>query len=135
MLPVIYVGAVFTILPAVIAFERGNAISRCFSLFHADLGSSVGRVATVAGLNLVGSLILGVLTFVITLAALGSAGLDATADVSSGATATVGTLTAVLNGLYYFISGILLPPLLVTAYADMRARHEPFASASLVTPG
>lgn len=135
LLPVIYVSAVFMILPAVVVFERGNAISRCFRLFHADLGSSVGRVATVAGLNIAASLILGALTLVVSLVVLGSGGFDATADVSSGGTTTVGVLTALLNGLYYFVSGIVMPPLLVAAYADMRARHEPFASASLVTSG
>src|SRR5262245_10628641 len=56
VLPVLYVGAVFAVLPVVVAVERTGAIGRCFSLFHRDLGTSVGRIATVFGLTLAASI-------------------------------------------------------------------------------
>ena len=37
-------------------------------------------------------------------------------------------LDAILQGAYYVAAGLVGTPLLVTAYADMRARHEPFTT-------
>jgi hypothetical protein len=37
----------------------------------------------------------------------------------------------VLQGLFAFAAGMVTTPMLVTAYADLRARREPFTSAQL----
>ena len=131
-LPVFYVGAVLTILPAVVMFERGGAIPRCFRLFHADLGAAVARIATLFGLALVSSMVFGVLSIVVGLALQGTAVLDTSADVSSGSIVAVGTVTALLNTVYSVAVGVVGVPLIVAAYADLRARYEPFTSAALV---
>ncbi len=121
--PVFYVGAVLTVLPVVVLLERGNGIGRCYQLFHASIGVSVSRVATFIGLGLAAELLLTMLTSIV--------------DVTIGGSFTAPTTTAtvistVLQGAFYVVSAVVLTPLLVTAYADMRARHEPFTTASLV---
>ncbi|MEU4624433.1 hypothetical protein AB0G04_31210 [Actinoplanes sp. NPDC023801] len=115
-LPVIYVAAVIMILPVVVTLERGTGLGRCFALFNADLGTSVSRIATIFGLNVAASVVLGVIGAVLEVAVGGTTG-----AVAAGA----------LNALYYLPAGVVLPPLLVTAYADMRARREPFSTAYL----
>ncbi|GAA2521944.1 hypothetical protein [Winogradskya humida] len=118
-LPVIYVGAVLTVLPVVVLVERTNAIGRCFTLFHADFGVAISRVSTIGGLTVAGGLVTELLDLV-------------AAAVFSGTTSTGYAITAaVLQGIFWFAAGIVLTPLLLTAYADMRARHEPFATATL----
>lgn len=124
--PVIYVGAVLTILPAVVLLERGNGIGRCFQLFHASVGVAVSRVATYIGLSLAAGLLLTVLTTVIDAAVGGSV-------AAPSSTATV--INTVLQTGYYVVVYVVLTPLLVTAYADMRARYEPFTTAYLVPEG
>ncbi|WP_106315249.1 hypothetical protein [Actinoplanes italicus] len=116
VLPVIYVAAVIAILPVVATLERGTGVGRCFALFNADLGTSVSRVATILGLNIGASLALGVVSVALEIIVGGTAG-----NVAG----------SVLNALYYLPAGVILPPLLVTAYADMRARREPFSTAYL----
>ncbi|HTF10972.1 MAG TPA: hypothetical protein VK659_22630 [Asanoa sp.] len=119
ILPVFYVAAVFTALPVVVAAERTGAFGRCFTLFHRNLGLSAARIATILGLSLAGGLIAAVFGGVIDAAA---------SNVGSGNAGTivgvvVSTLvTAVLGGAL----AILVAPLTLTAYADMRARVEPF---------
>jgi hypothetical protein len=119
VLPVVYVAAVFIVLPVVVAAERTGAVGRCFTLFHRNLGVSAGRIATILGLTLAGGLIGAVFTGVIEAAG---------RNVGSGDTGTivgvvVSTLvTSVLGGAL----AILVAPLTLTAYADMRARTEPF---------
>jgi hypothetical protein len=122
LLPVLYVGAVLTILPVVVLLERGTGIGRCFRLFHADLGVAIGRIATILGLTVAGSVIVTLLTTAVTLTAGG--GLE-----SPNALAT--TAEALLQGVFYVAAGLVGTPLLVTAYADMRARREPFSTAHL----
>ena len=134
LLPVVYVAAALTILPAVVLFERGGAIPRCFRLFHADFGASVSRIATIFGLAIAMSVVVGMVTFLVTLAVQGSAAIDTTADVSTAGLTVTTAVSAVLNGLTYLLAGVVGTPLIVTAYADMRARHEPFSGPSLVTP-
>ena len=119
VLPLIYVATVFTILPAVVQLERGNAIARSFQLFHADLGSAVGRAVTIGGLSLAASVAMVAVTAL--------AGV-----VLQGA--TLGIVNAILQALYYVVSGLVLTPLIVTMYADLRARREPFSTAYLVDP-
>lgn len=119
VLPVFYVGAALMVLPVVVTLERGSGVSRAFTLFHADLGTSVSRVATVFALTAGATIALGTVA--------------ATLEPAIGGTA--GTVTASLwNGLYLLLAGVALAPLLVTAYADMRARSEPFSTAYLM-PG
>jgi hypothetical protein len=134
VLPVFYVAAVFTILPAVVLFERGNAISRCFALFHTDLGAAVGRVATIIGVSIAGAIVFGALSTPITLATTGASAFTASADPSVAAVVLGGLLTSVLDGVYYVLSGVVLTPLIVATYADLRARHEPFSTAYLMSP-
>ncbi len=120
--PVIYVGAVLTVLPVVVLLERGNGIGRCFKLFHANLGVSVSRIATIFGLSLAAGLVLTMVTMLVDVLVGGS--LEAPTD-----TATV--INTILQSAYYIPAYVVLPPLLLTAYADMRARLEPFTTASL----
>lgn len=134
VLPSIYVGAVLTVLPVVVHLERGNAVSRCFRLFHADLGASIARVATIGGLAIAFSAVGLVLTLIAALAVHGSAAFDPSVPVSTGSSIALGVVNGVLETLSYLLSGVVLTPLLVTAYADMRARREPFNTAYLARP-
>jgi hypothetical protein len=118
VLPVIYVAAVFLVLPVVVAVERTNAIGRCFRLFHRDLGSAVARTATILGILLAASLVGGVIGSVFEAAARTGAG--GTAGIVTGS--VVSTLvTALISGAV----AVLVAPLTLTAYADLRARVEP----------
>jgi len=121
-LPLLYVGAVLLVLPVVVLIERGNAISRCFRLFHADLGAAVSRVATIAGLTVAGVVVVNLITTVILVASGGSL-------EDRPAPATVAEV--VLQGVCAVAIGLVTTPMLVTLYADMRARREPFTSADL----
>lgn len=124
LLPVLYVAAVFTALPVVVAVERTNAVGRCFKLFHGNLGVSVGRIATIIGFTFGAGLVGNLFGSVI----------SATAESGSVGTAgpVIGTVAA--TGAQALLSGalaILLAPLTLTAYADMRARVEPVSSATI----
>ncbi|MEV4617763.1 hypothetical protein AB0J74_03470 [Asanoa sp. NPDC049573] len=118
LLPVIYVGAVFTVLPVVVAAERTNAVGRCFTLFHRDLGLSVARIATLLGLSFAAGLV--GLAFSGIIEAAVNAGSSTAATVVGVIVSTL--VSAVLSGAV----AILGAPLTLTAYADMRARVEPF---------
>jgi hypothetical protein len=124
--PVIYVGAALTVLPAVVLLERGNGIGRCFQLFHARIGVSVSRLATIFGLNLAGGLVLAMVNTIVDMTIGGSFNTPNT-------TATV--INTVLQSGYYVVAYLVLAPLLVTTYADMRARREQFSTANLVPEG
>jgi hypothetical protein len=116
--PVLYVSAVFAVLPVVVAVERTNAISRCFSLFHGDLGASAGRVATILGLAVAAGLaavLIGVAVDEMT-----RANMPGSAGIVGGAVAST-LLSSVISGAV----AILLAPLTLGAYADMRARRDP----------
>jgi hypothetical protein len=121
--PVIYVGAVLAILPVVVLLERGAGIGRCFQLFHASLGVSVSRIATIGGLSVAANLVLAMLDGVVSATIGGS-------YQTPNSTATV--INTVLQSAYFFATYLVVAPLLVTTYADMRARHESFTTASLV---
>jgi hypothetical protein len=121
-LPVLYVGAAIMVLPVVVVLERRAGIGRCFQLFHTDLGAAVSRLATVAGLSAAASVLLNFLTIIVTLTVGGGFG-------TQNDTASV--INALLQGLLTFVSGIVLTPLIVAAYADLRARREPFTTATL----
>ncbi|MGW4942458.1 hypothetical protein ACWEOZ_12845 [Actinoplanes sp. NPDC004185] len=123
--PVLYVGAALTVLSVVVLLERGNGIGRCFQLFHASIGVSVARIATIFGLSVGASVLL---TLMNTLVDVTIGGSYTTPDN----TATV--INTLLQAVYSMVSYMILAPLLVTTYADMRARKEPFTTASLL-PG
>ena len=123
--PVFYVGAALTVLPVVVLLERGNGIGRCFQLFHASIGVSVARIATIFGLSVGASLLLTLITTLVDVTIGGS-------YTTPNSTATV--INTLLQTAYYVVNYVILAPLLVTTYADMRARREPFTTASLL-PG
>lgn len=123
-LPGLYIFAVMTVLPAVVLFERGDALPRCFRLFHGDLGAAAGRVATIIGITMaaggVGSL----------LGMIGSG--IATAALPQDTGLAVGSLISTLFLItVQGIVGVLLAPLTLTAYADLRARFEPLSTPML----
>jgi hypothetical protein len=122
--PALYFAAVFTVLPAVVLFERGGVIVRCFKLFHADFSASIARVATVIGIAIAASLLSSSISTVVnTVAQAWSAG---TGGLVSGT--LIGTVfqVAVTAAL-----GVLLTPLVLTTYADERARLEPLHTGVL----
>jgi hypothetical protein len=122
--PALYFAAVFTVLPAVVLFERGGVIARCFKLFHADIGASLARVATIVGIaiavRLVSSVVGAIVGAVAQAASAGTGGL-----VSSALITTVFDV-AISAGL-----GVVLTPLILTTYADERARREPLHTGVL----
>ncbi|MEV6602468.1 hypothetical protein AB0M36_37305 [Actinoplanes sp. NPDC051346] len=122
ILPGLYVALAMSVLPVVVLLERGNGIGRAFELFHANFGAAIGRVATTAGVMLAFTLAGGALVL----------GLQPT-DALSGDDVTVGVAltTAIISTTVSIISNVVVSPLLLTAYADMRARHEPFSTAYL----
>jgi len=124
LLPILYVAAVFTVLPVVVAAERTNAIGRCFKLFHGNLGASAGRIATIIGFTFGVALVANLFGTVISAAA--ESGSVGRAGLVFGTVAATG-VEAVISGAL----AILLAPLTLTAYADMRSRVEPISSATI----
>ncbi|GIF63445.1 hypothetical protein Ais01nite_14800 [Asanoa ishikariensis] len=118
VLPIFYVAAVFAVLPVVVAVERTNAIGRCFTLFHRDFGAAAGRIATILGLTigvaLIGAMIGGIVEAATGVSMSNNAGIITGSIVST-------LLTSVISGAV----AVLLAPLTLTAYADLRARVEP----------
>jgi hypothetical protein len=125
VLPAFYVLAVITVLPAVVAFERGGVIGRCFKLFHGNLGTSIARMVTILGLTIGVGVVAGVIAGV-TEAAFGS-GSAGQLTVSIPGTLLGTLLTVLLTATLALFVG----PLTLTAYADMRARVEPLNTAIL----
>ncbi|RZU54501.1 hypothetical protein EV385_6452 [Krasilnikovia cinnamomea] len=124
--PILYVGAVFVLLPMVVLFEPGEGIGRCFRLFHTDIGVAVGRIATAVVLSFGVALPFVALSAVA--AMLGSPGTVA----GTGALIAGSVTSTVLSQLGSLVAGVVVTPLVVAAYADLRARREPFSTALLV---
>ena len=118
LVPVIYVAAVFLILPVVVAVERTNAISRCFSLFHAEPGTSVARAATIIGITVAGAAVGGLIGSAIDTAVRSTTPGDN--GIIAGAVATT-----LLSGVISAALAVFVAPLTLAAYADLRARREP----------
>jgi hypothetical protein len=119
VLPVLYVAAVFTVLPAVVAIERSNAVGRCFTLFNRNLGVSIARIATI-------------LVIIIVVAVVGVGLQTAVRSVLATAgpeTALSVLLTTLVSTLVTAAAGIVIAPLTLAAYADMRSRIEPINAA------
>jgi hypothetical protein len=123
LFPVLYVAAALTVLPVVVLLERGNGIGRSFRLFHANFAVSASRIATIIGLSVAAGMLLTLLTTVV------DATIGGSADTPNS-TATV--INTVLESGYLIVSYVVLAALVVTAYADMRARLEPFTTADLL---
>jgi hypothetical protein len=124
LVPGLYFAAVLLVLSPVVALERGNAIGRCFKLFHGDFGASLARAATIIGIVFGVSLVGGVIGVIATLAA----------PPSTASTGALIAAAAVSSGVSVVIGGavrLLADPLTVAAYADMRARIEPLSTAVL----
>jgi hypothetical protein len=124
ILPSIYFIAVFTVLPAVVLFERGDVISRCFRLFHTDLAASVLRAGTIMAIGLAAVIVSSIIDAIVR---------GVARAVSAGTTgAVLGTaLVTVFDVLIAAGFGVLLGPLILTTYADLRARREPLNSQAL----
>ncbi|WP_203728382.1 hypothetical protein [Paractinoplanes durhamensis] len=118
ILPGIYLLLVFSLLPAVVLLERGNTIGRVFALFHADFGAALGRVLVAAAVAFGISLVEGLITAPIT------------ASVGPSTATTI--ITQLISGVFTIAAGVLAAAFLLTTYADLRARHEPFSTAYLL---
>ncbi|GIE95755.1 hypothetical protein Ari01nite_32200 [Paractinoplanes rishiriensis] len=119
VLPGLYMIAVVAVLPAIVLLEPGKGLGRAFELFHADFGAALARIATLMGITIgisfATSFILGALT-----------------PATDPAVATV-VLTELVTAAFSVAIGIVFSPMLLTAYADMRARKEPFSTAYLAS--
>jgi hypothetical protein len=116
--PALYFLAVFTVLPAVVLFERGNVIARCFRLFHADLAASAVRVGTVIGVAVIAWVVSNVIDSIV----------RAVAHALSAGTGglVIGTIVVTVVDIVVAAGlGVVLGPLILTTYADLRARREP----------
>nr|BFE73938.1 hypothetical protein GCM10020092_072390 [Actinoplanes digitatis] len=131
VVPGVYFGAVFIMLPAVVLFERGEPLTRCFRRFNHSFGAAVARTATIIGLLIGISMVFALLSGLVTLLALGSVFADPAVFASTGAVVTDAVLGSILEMTASLISGVVLTPLIVATYADLRARWEPFTTAYL----
>jgi hypothetical protein len=130
ILPGVYVALVLTLLPAVVLFERGGALARCFRLFHADLGAALGRVLTVVGLGIAGNVLVNLVQRLVALVLVGVGG-GADGAVPPGLLVADALVGIVLQVIVSAGLAVLLIPLLVGAYAHLRARREPLTTATL----
>jgi hypothetical protein len=121
--PGIYTWLVLSILPVVVLLERGNAFNRCFHLFHGALGEAVGRTATI------GALTLGLRVVQVAVAAWLLPGTHLITDGPADPFADVAD--DVLNAVVSAAGSVLFTPFVLTAYADLRARLEPFSTAAM----
>ena len=117
IVPGLYFGAVFTVLPAVVLLERGKAISRSFQLLHADVGAALGRIVIYYAVSILFVIVQSLFT-----SAVAAIGTSTAVTVASTAVGIVFTLA----------SAVAVTPMVLTAYADMRARREPFSTAYLM---
>ncbi|GAA0722663.1 hypothetical protein Drose_08925 [Dactylosporangium roseum] len=135
VLPAIYLAAVFMVLPAVVTFERTNVISRCFQLFHRDLGASVSRIATIAGISIGVGIVGAIIAQVVQLGFGGTQAL--TPDFETGGpmfttTVVVGiVVSSVISSVLAAAAAAFTAPLTLTAYADLRSRVETLSTATL----
>jgi hypothetical protein len=132
VLPFFYFLAVFTVMPGVVAFERTNAISRCFRLFHANLGVAVGRVATIVGISIGAGVFASIISGIVGGGG-GGFGFSATVTTeSTGAIFVASAISAIIGAVIDRGVAIVTGPLTLTAYADMRARVEPLTTQTLL---
>jgi hypothetical protein len=127
-LPGLYLLAVLVTLPAIVLYERGAGIGRCFALFHHDFSAALSRVATLMGIYLVASMVSSIPAYVISFSQGLAAGPNAQ-PVIPGAGMLIGMAVSLLVPM--LVSGLVIQPLSLFTYADLRARYEPFTAADL----
>ena len=135
LLPAVYPIAVLTILPAVVAFERTNAVGRCFALFHRSFGAAAGRVATILGFTIAGAVVGGLISEIVAVATGAPSGLGlgpAANDVAMGTLILATTISAFVSVTITQAVAVLTGPMILTAYADLRARAELLSTPTLV---
>jgi hypothetical protein len=136
LLPALYPIAVFTILPAVVAFERTNAIGRCFSLFNRSADVAAGRITTILGISIVTSIVASIIGGVIERAAGAPTSLGMPIDVTAVSTSVqiaVGIASTAVSVVLAAAVAVLTGPLILLTYADLRARVEPLSTQVLVS--
>jgi hypothetical protein len=117
IVPGIYVVVVLTVLAPIILLERGNGVGRAFQLFHANFGAALGRIATLLGLTFGIGILESIVSGLIT---------------PNGHTNAVAAVIAeFFSAGFSLVTSLIVAPMILTAYADMRARHEPFSTAYL----
>jgi hypothetical protein len=132
VLPAVYFYIVLLILPVTVTFERGGAgIGRCFKLFHTNVGVGASRLCTVAGLALVVGIVSAVVGVIVAAADVGNATTTASAGPFAAASTTAVVVRTVVGGLLSALLRTFTSIMLLTAYADMRARVEPLSTAVL----
>jgi hypothetical protein len=135
LLPAVYPIAVLTILPAVVAFERTNAVGRCFHLFHRSFGAAAGRIATILGITIAGAIIAGLVSEVVAVASGAPTGLGLeprSTAVSMGTLVVSTAISAFVSVTITQAVAVLTGPMTLTAYADLRARAELLSTPTLV---
>jgi hypothetical protein len=125
IVPGIYVAFVMITLPAIVLLERGKGIGRAFELFHAKFGASLARVATIVGIYLVASVVESAFSGLVS---------DGGFDPYAAPTVSSALIGSILSVAFSVVLSIVLAPLTLTAYADMRARREPFSTSYLMPP-
>jgi hypothetical protein len=136
LVPALYLIAVFTILPAVVAFERTNAIGRCFSLFHRGFRVADGRIVTIIGIGVGVAVVASLLGGVVESAAGVPRSLGMVVDPaasSTGAQIAAGIASTTLSVVLAAAAAVLTGPLTLLTYADMRARVEALSTQVLVS--
>jgi hypothetical protein len=122
VVPGLYFGLLFsTLLVPVVVLERRNAIGRVFSLAHRDLGVALSRMGTIFGL----AFLLAVLSWVV------STVIELAGGGRGHASFPVQLAAAVVAGLLTLCYQVLVGPMKVLAYADMRSRVEPVSARML----
>ncbi len=126
VLPGLYAWLVFLILPPAVAFGRGGGAA-CLSLVHGNPGTALARLSTVGSVLAIGVWVRHLVQFAIVvlilLSEIGPLGED------FGVVAVfVVALSVVVNAALAAFAG----PLVVCAYADLRARRDgPLTTADL----
>jgi hypothetical protein len=131
VLPAFYLAAVFVTLPAVVAFERGNAIGRCFQLFHRSFGAATARTATILVITIAGAVVGWAIAVSIN-SALTPAGATGTRTAGTASLLALSLIGLAVSTVLSAGLRVLVDPLILTTYADLRARVEPFSTAALV---
>jgi hypothetical protein len=127
VVPGVYLAMVFTLMPAVVVFERGRTFRRCFALFHGDVSAALPR------LMIITAIAYGMTVPATVLVGGAGIGLDEVGWTSSTAIWTVTVWTVLLGAAIQVGVSLLTVPLSVVTYADLRARREPLSTSQMVT--
>lgn len=134
-LPAVYLFAVFTLLPVVVAVERTNVVGRCFRLFHRDLGASVARIGTILGITMGVALVTSVVNSIANAATgvqVSPFGVGATVtDENVGRVVLVGSLVMLFSTVVSAAVAVFTAPMTLTAYADLRSGREELSTPVL----